>query len=124
MTKFLCDPREMDPAFSFSRLMATSFAIGGLIVMMVQPGPSVGGILCGLASILLCLVFSAVPKPRATRPAKPVGAFAVAGATTGSQPQSYQAPEPRRKPGAANTILPDLPTHRDRLRQKQARQKR
>jgi hypothetical protein len=114
----------MISALPVPRVLAAASSLGGLTFMMLQPGPSVTGVLSGLASILLCLVFSAVPKPRLHNRRRQAIAQTITRSAPRTEPPPHPISQPLKKPELMPSMLPEFPSHRERVKERRATRRR
>lgn len=120
----LGNSRGMTSTLPMPRLSAAMSGLGGLILMMLQPGPSVASVLSGLASIFLCLGFSVIPRQRRHEHAGPVEAQTVTRSAPRDEPPPFRILEPLKKPEMIPSNLPEFPSHRQRVKERQANRRR
>jgi hypothetical protein len=112
------------------RIFAAAASLIGTGILMCRQEPSWDGLAIGLASLGLWAVGTLAARPAqavgAARPARPQVLEAVIVETPRAAPQLLPAPRPATRAGASAgpSWLAGAPTHRQRMVERQARQRR
>ncbi|MDP4002598.1 energy transducer TonB [Methylobacterium sp. NEAU K] len=111
----------MSSYVSTPQFLAAGSGLGGLGYMMTHPEPSVRGVAIGLCCLVLCAGFAAMPtsqkraRPAPVRSPPPRPEAQEARHLAGPQPHRLlmmEIPQPASK-------LPEVPTHRQRINDRQ-----